>query len=112
MDHAMESLPQDDRETPLLTEAESDAPERKRRRAKHEYSIPKDAIRRLIREITQKRKSDMKFQEGALDTLHEMSEMMLTTMFHRCSKLAKLCKTSTLNEKHLKFVCGDITLLG
>jgi histone H3/H4 len=110
--HAMEALPQEDRETPLLTEEDPDAPERKKRRTKREFSIPKDAIRRLIREITQNRKSDLKFQEGALDTLHEMSENMLTGMFHRCSRLSKLCKTSTLNEQHLKFVCGDLTLLG
>lgn len=108
----MQAPPQEERELPDDEAEPDDAPERKKRRVKREYSIPKDAIRRLIREITQNRKSDLKFQEAALDTLHEMSESMLTAMFHRCSKLSKLCKTSTLNEKHLKFVCGDRTLLG
>jgi histone H3/H4 len=106
----MEAPPQEDREDP--TEAEDDVPERKKRRQKRELSIPKHAIRRLIREITQTRKSDLKFQEGALDALHEMSENMLTSMFQRCSKLSKLCKTTTLSDKQLKFVCGDRTLLG
>ena len=107
----MEGTPQENREEEPVIE-----PKNKKRRAKREYSIPKDAIRRLIREITLDRKSGVKFQEKALDTLHEMSENLLTGLFRKCSKLSKLCKTNTINENQLRFLCEGVfdsqTLLG
>jgi histone H3 len=83
---------------------EGDAPRPAKRKARREFSIPKVSFRRLVQEIASEYKSDLRFQQEALDALQESSENLIIEQFHRCSELADLCKLDTVREEHWRFV--------
>jgi histone H3 len=83
---------------------EEEAPRPAKRKARREFSIPKVSFRRLVQEIASEYKSDLRFQQEALDALQESSENLIIEQFHRCSELADLCKLDTVREEHWRFV--------
>ena len=84
--------------------AESVRPTIAKRRIKREFAIPKVSFRRLVQEIADGYKSELRLQQDALDALQESAEALLTERFHRCSELADLCKLDTVREEHWLFV--------
>ena len=76
----------------------------KRRPVRRQFDIPRATFRRLVQEITQDIKSDIRFQGGAFDALQSASEELLGRRFVRCSQLADLCKLDTVRDEHWKFV--------
>lgn len=66
--------------------------------------IPRLAFRRLMREIVDNNKSDMRLQQSAVDTLQEAVESLMTERFQKCSKLAELCKLDTVRDDHWRYV--------
>ena len=75
-----------------------------KRKARREFCIPKASFRRLVQEVASEFKSDMRFQQEALDALQESTENLVVERFHRCSELAELCKLDTVREEHWRFV--------
>lgn len=85
----------------------------RRKIRKPRYSIPKMAFRRLVEEIADGLKPDLRFQPDGLDALQESAESLLTEHFERCAHVAELCKVDTIRKEHWGFACGDNpTLLG
>lgn len=80
-----------------------------------ELCIPKLSFRKLVQEIAQEFKSDLRFQQDGLDALQEAVEMLVIERFKKCSRLAELCRKDTVRGEHWNFVCdeeGGSTLLG
>lgn len=96
----------------------TDAPVRRapKRKARHPFAIPRVPFRRLVHEIMEERKSDLRIQDTALEALQESVETLLVERFGKCSKLMELCNLETVREEHWRFVheqdSGAITLLG
>ena len=74
-----------------------------RRKSHPTRGIPRAVFKRLVQEIAGERKSDVRFQVGAIDALHTASENLLMDKFGRCNKLMTLCNTCTVQELHWKF---------
>ena len=89
---------------PEPTESEAPRPAIAKRRIKREFAIPKVSFRRLVQEIADEFKGDLRLQQDAVDALQESAETLLTERFHRCSELADLCKLDTVREEHWRFV--------
>lgn len=80
-----------------------------------ELCIPKLSFRKLVQEIAQGFKSDLRFQQDGLDALQEAVEMLVIERFKKCSRLAELCRKDTVRGEHWNFVCdeeGGSSLLG
>jgi histone H3/H4 len=81
-----------------------------------ELCIPKLSFRRLVQEIAQGFKSDLRFQQDGIDALQEAVEMLVIERFKKCARLAELCRKDTVRDEHWNFVCNDEgvgpTLLG
>jgi len=75
-----------------------------KRRPKPVYSIPRIPFRRLVQEIADSYKSDLRMQQAAVDALQEASETLLSERFGRCAELAELCKLDTIRDEHWRFV--------
>jgi histone H3/H4 len=87
------------------------------KRKPEEMCIPKLAFRRLVQEISEGFRSDVRFQREATDALQEAAERELVGNFAKCSRLASLCRKDTVREEHWQFVQqaagdGGCTLLG
>ena len=63
-------------------------------------SIPKATFDRLVREITQDYKSDMKWSAPALRGLQEESELYLKEHFERAAAISGRFKHRTVGLKH------------
>ena len=75
-----------------------------KRKAKREFCVPRVSFRRLVQEIMDDRRSDLRIQGVALDALQEAAETMLSERFARCSELADICKLDTVRGEHWRFV--------
>jgi len=64
--------------------------------------IPRTAMARVIREITQDYKCDMRYQASAISALHEAAETHLITMFEHAQLLAVHAKRITINPKDIQ----------
>lgn len=82
---------------------------KKRRRSKQGYAIPRVSFRRLVDEIASECKSDMRFQQDAIDALQHSAEDLIVSRFHRCSELADLCKRDTVQQEHWNFVQEEVS---
>ena len=79
--------------------------------------IPKLSFQRLVHGIAARCRSDLRFQQEAIDILQETAEGLLVDRFQKCSRVAELCKVDTVRRDHWNFVCnneggGEGTLLG
>ncbi len=87
-------------------ELEAIKPTIAKRKPKRVFSIPRVTFRRLVQEIVDAQKSDMRLQQQAVDALQESAENLLTEQFEQCSRLAGLCKMDTVRDEHWRFVRG------
>jgi histone H3/H4 len=77
---------------------------RPRRKVRRDRAIPRMVFRRLVQEIVDTCKCDLRLQPDAVKTLQEAAENMLTYGFVRCARLADICKLDTVREEHWRFV--------
>jgi histone H3/H4 len=75
-----------------------------KRRRKVQFEIPRVSFRRLVEEIAAGCKSDLRFQQDAIDALQESTESLISERFVRCAELAELCKLDTVRDDHWRFV--------
>lgn len=77
-------------------------PKRSRRPALSDTvpAIPTASFRRLVREISQDRNADLRWESDALRALQVDAEAYLIESFHRANKVRKLCKSKTLGAEH------------
>lgn len=83
---------------------EEDAPRPAKRKARREFSIPKVSFRRLVQEIASEYKSDLRFQQEAVDILQETAEGLVVERFKKCARIADLCRMDTVRSEHWNFV--------
>ena len=84
----------------------------KTKRNKQRPVFPRASFRKVVRSIADNIKSDLLWQDKALEALQEASEQMLEGRFIAAHELAKLCKVETLNPSHLRAVGDRATLEG
>ena len=84
----------------------------KTKRNKQRPVFPRASFRKVVRSIANNVKSDLLWQDKALEALQEASEQMLEGRFIAAHELAKLCKVETLNPSHLRAVGDRATLEG
>ena len=84
----------------------------KTKRNKQLLVFPRASFRKVVRSIANNVKSDLLWQDKALEALQEASEQMLEGRFIAAHELAKLCKVETLNPSHLRAVGDRATLEG
>ena len=75
-----------------------------------QYVIQRKAFQYLIRDLTRKRNTELKFQKAAIDALLEASEAYLVRLFEITTMLANHAKRTTVIPKdvHLaKRIFGD-----
>jgi histone H3 len=65
--------------------------------------IPKAPFQRLVREITQEEKEDMRFQRSALEALHEAAEAFLVEVLQSTNESAIHAKRVTVLGKDMRF---------
>lgn len=97
-------MPSEFEQTPLEAIPVPAPPRRGKRKHLDDAGIPRQAFRRLVQEIADDFKSDLRFQQEATDALKEAAETMLIDRFSRCSQLALLCKMDTVRDEHWRFV--------
>ena len=67
-----------------------------------ELSFRKTPFLRLVREVAQKYKSDLRFQSEAVEALQCASEAYLTSLFEDTNRIAvKACNVVTIEVKHM-----------
>lgn len=66
--------------------------------------IPKLSFLRLVQEIAGERKSDLRFQQEAVDILQETAENLVVERFKKCARIADLCRMDTVRSEHWNFV--------
>ena len=87
-----------------------DAPAKFKRKSKNRRpeisdtvpAIPVSAFQRLVREITNNIKSDLRWEAKALEALQVDSEAFLIQHFDEANKRRKLAKVKTLDPKHFQ----------
>jgi histone H3 len=72
-----------------------------------ELCIPKLSFRKLVQEIAQGFKSDLRFQQEGVEILQEAAELLIIERFQKCSRLAELCRKDTVRSEHWSFVRDD-----
>jgi len=94
-----------------ITEPQAEEPkEEPRRRVKRRRpelsdtvpAIPVAAFRRLVREITHDIKSDLRWEDQALEALQVDAEAYLMKAFHDSDGIRRLCRSKTLTGDHLR----------
>ena len=75
-----------------------------RRKPRRDTAIPRIKFRRLVKELMDNTRSDMRIQQQAVEAIQEAAENMLSHRFVRCARLADLCKRDTVSEAHWKYV--------
>lgn len=68
-----------------------------------ETEIPKRCFSRLVREIAQQYKEDLKFQSNAMQILHQASEQVLKEILEEAYKVTIMKGNLTLSAKDLRF---------
>lgn len=68
------------------------------------FEIPRVSFRRLVEELAAECKSDLRFQQDAIEALQESAENLIAERFVRCAELAELCKLDTVRDDHWRFV--------
>jgi len=63
-------------------------------------AIPIASFNRLVREITDDIKSDIRWEAKALEALHVDTEAFLIEKFYNADKNSRLCSKKTVNVKH------------
>lgn len=66
--------------------------------------IPKLSFLRLVQEIAAECKSDLRFQQEAVDILQETAEGLIVERFKKCARIADLCRMDTVRSEHWNFV--------
>jgi histone H3/H4 len=66
--------------------------------------IPKLSFLRLVQEIASTFKSDLRFQQEAVDVLQETAEGLVVERFKKCARIADLCRMDTVRSEHWNFV--------
>ena len=90
------------------TAGEPAEPPRRRRKGAHERMIPLATFKRIVREIAERYKWNVRMEQHAVVALKEAAEHMLLNKMRHAQALAELGKTRQLQKKHLTFACGDI----
>ena len=67
-----------------------------RRKTRRDTAIPRIKFRRLVKELMDEARSDLRIQPDAVEALQEAVENMITHRFVRCARLAELCKRDTV----------------
>jgi histone H3 len=67
-----------------------------------ELLVRKAPFRRLVREIAQEYKPDLRFQEGALDAIQEASEAYLVGLFEEANLCAIHAKRVTITPRDMQ----------
>ena len=88
-------------ETPTVIDL-TGGKKRKRQRPNDSDSIPKAAFKRMVREIAEAFKPDLRWEADALEALQVDAEAYLTTTFHKANKARSMCKHLTLGKDHWK----------
>lgn len=87
-----------------------------RRKPRRDTAIPRIRFKRLVKELMDETRSDLRIQPDAVEALQDAVEKMITHRFVRCARLADLCKRDTVSEAHWRYVedsaAGENTLLG
>ena len=60
-----------------------------------------------MQEIAADYKSDLRFQQNAIDALQEASEIFVGNRFERSNHLAKLCKMDTVKLSHFQLAADQ-----
>ena len=66
--------------------------------------IPKLSFLRLVQEVASSFKSDLRFQQEAVDVLQETAENLIVERFKKCARIANLCRMDTVRSEHWNFV--------
>jgi histone H3/H4 len=66
--------------------------------------IPKLSFLRLVQEIAATFKSDLRFQQEAVNVLQETAEGLVVERFKKCARIAGLCRMDTVRSEHWNFV--------
>ena len=75
-----------------------------------QYVIQRKAFQYLIRDLTRKRNTELKFQKAAIDALLEASEAYLVRLFEITTMLANHAKRTTINPTDIRLanrIFGD-----
>ena len=75
-----------------------------------QYVIQRKAFQYLIRDLTRKRNTELKFQKAAIDALLEASEAYLVRLFEITTILANHAKRTTINPTDIRLakrIFGD-----
>ncbi|XP_050624893.1 histone H3.3C-like [Macaca thibetana thibetana] len=75
-----------------------------------EFLIPKIPLQRLVREIAQDFKTDLRFQSAAMGALQEASEAYLVGLFEDTNLCAIYAKRVTIMPKDIQLarrICGE-----
>ena len=80
---------------------------RKSKRPREPQAIPVAAFHRLVREITQDVKPDLRWEAKALEALQVDAEAYLQEMFRKSDGVRKLCESKTLEAKHVRHFLTD-----
>ena len=75
-----------------------------------QYVIQRKAFQHLIRDLTRKRNTELKFQKAAIDALLEASEAYLVRLFEITTILANHAKRTTINPTDIRLakrIFGD-----
>jgi histone H3 len=67
--------------------------------------MPKSSFRRLVVEITQDFKSDIRYSRTAMDAIQEAAEMYLTDIMTAADKQCNHSARKTLMAKDIKMAC-------
>jgi histone H3 len=70
-----------------------------------ELLIPRTAVARLIREISQDYKTDLRFQASAINALHEALEYHMIELFENTNLSAIHAKRVTIIPKDIQHAC-------
>ena len=65
--------------------------------------FPKRPFQRLVREIMQDIKSDVRFTSGSMQAIQEAAEIFITETFHKSDMARKHAKRNTLQVEDIRF---------
>ena len=78
-----------------------------RRKPRRDTSIPRLTFRRIVEQLARDWKSDLRFQDAAIEAMQEATENFLAHRFVRCARLARMCKIDTVRKDHWRFTGHD-----
>ena len=108
-DTAVETVDAEQIDLTVATPTAAPVVEAQHRRKKHKASrrasdlvsaVPTAVFRRLVREITQDVKSDMRWEAVALEALQVDAEAFMIERFGDANKKREMCESRTLKKAH------------